>query len=131
MLVAATGAMGAGLMAWSNSSFAIQSLQISNQTASRINLVKETFVVEDVWFRIDPDDSAKYADVTVRNTGDLAVTVSNIYVNNSRVWDTDQTVSIGSVVKIQNVPVDWGSGNVQSVLVETERGTMLKQDWKS
>jgi len=132
MLVVATGIIGVALLAWSNSSFAIQGMQISNQTASRINLVKESFVVEDVWFKIDPyPNGDKYADVTIRNTGDLAVTISNIYVNNTRVWSEDQTITIGSVATIEDVPVDWSSGSVQSVWVETERGTDIKQEWKS
>ena len=124
MLVAATGVIGAALMAWSNTSFAIQSLQIANQTTSRINLVKESFVVEDVWFKIVPyPGGTKYADVTVRNTGDLAITVSHIYVNNTRVWNAGPTIPVGNIATIQNVPVNWCSGNVQSVLVETTRGT--------
>jgi hypothetical protein len=132
MLVAATGAMGAALIAWSNGSFAIKSLEVSNQAASQINLVKESFVVEDVWFKIVPyPGGTKYADVTVRNTGDLAVTISHIYVNNTQIPITSQTVPIGSVVTIQNVPVNWRSGNLQSVWVETARGTDARQDWKS
>ena len=107
-------------------------MQISNQTASRINLVKESFVTEDIWFKIVPYPAGnKYADVTVRNTGDLAIIVSNIHVNNTRVWDIDETIPIGEVVTILNIPVNWGSGDVQSVWIETERGTEVKQDWKS
>jgi hypothetical protein len=127
MLVAATSAIGAGLMQWSSISFATQQQLISNQTDSRINLIAESFVIEDVWFHTDTD---KYADVTVRNTGDLAIRISNIYVNNTEVWDDGRDILIGEVGTI-TVPVDWDDGHSQSIWVRTERGADAKQVWKS
>ena len=131
MLVVATGVIGSALAAWSNSSFAIQSKQIANQTATRINLVKENFVVEDVWFYTKQPGDVYSANVTIRNTGDLAITVSKIYVNNTQVWSSSQSIPIGSVVTIQNVPVNWRSNDLQSVWIHTARGTDIKQVWKS
>jgi hypothetical protein len=114
---------------WSNSSFALQGLRITNQTASSINQIHESFVVEDVWFKTV--SGTKYADVTIRNTGNLAIRVSNIYVNNTKVPITPQTIAIGNVGTIQNIPVNWGSGDIQQVTVQTDRGTIIKQNWKS
>jgi hypothetical protein len=130
LMVVATGIIGSALAAWSNSSFAMQSLQISNQTASRINLVKETFVVEDVWF-FTKSGNVPYANVTIRNTGDLAITISKIYVNSTQVWSGSQTVAIGNVVTIKDVPIGWRSNDLQSVWTHTARGTDVKQTWKS
>lgn len=129
LLVVATGVIGSALAAWSNSSFAIQSSQISNQTASRINLVKESFVLEDVWFFTE--SGSPHANVTIRNTGDLAITVSKIYVNNTQVWSGSQTIPIDSIATIEDVSVSWGSNDVQSVWIHTARGTDMKQTWKS
>ena len=134
LMVVATGVIGSALAAWSNSSFAMQSLQISNQTASRINLVKENFVLEDVWFYTNPPSTPPtnaYANVTIRNTGDLAITVSKIYVNNTQVWSGSQTIAIDSIATIEDVSVSWGSNDVQSVWIHTARGTDVKQTWKS
>jgi hypothetical protein len=131
LLVVATGVIGSALAAWSNSSFAIQSSQISNQTASRINLVKESFVLEDVWFYTKQPGSVHSANVTIRNTGDLAITVSKIYVNNTQVWSGSQTIAIDSVATIKDVPVSWHSNDMQSVWIHTARGTDVKQAWKS
>jgi hypothetical protein len=129
LLVVATGVIGSALAAWSNSSFAIQSSQISNQTASRINLVKESFVLEDVWFFTE--SGSPYANVTIRNTGDLAITISKIYVNNTQVWSGSQTISIDSVATIEDIPISWRSNDLQSVWIHTARGTDVKQAWKS
>jgi hypothetical protein len=134
LLVVATGVIGSALAAWSNTSFAIQSLQISNQTTSRINLVKESFVLEDVWFYTNPPSTPPtnaYANVTIRNTGDLAITVSKIYVNNTQVWSGSQTIPIDSVATIEDIPISWRSNDPQSVWIHTARGTDVKQAWKS
>lgn len=127
LLVAAVGVMGAFLLAWSNSTFGMQQLTIANQTASRINLVKESFVVEDVWFY---DSSGKKADITVRNTADLPITISKVYINNSEAWSGSQVISPDNTAKI-TVNTQWGSGDAQSIQVQTTRGSQAKQLWKS
>jgi hypothetical protein len=126
MLVAATGVIGSTLVAWSNSSFSMQYLNISNTTNSRINLVRESFVLEDVWFY-----SPNKADVTIRNTGDLAVTVTKVYVNNSQAWSGSQVIPIGTGSRITVNNLSWGAGHLQSILVTTTRGGEVKQVWKS
>jgi hypothetical protein len=120
--------MGAFLVAWSNSSFALQQLSIASATAERINLINESFVVEDAWF--DQNGGIKFANVTVRNTGDNAITISNIYVNNTEVTFTDETISAGDVAVV-DFTLNWGSDRPQSVWVKTDRGTEVKQVWKS
>jgi archaellum component FlaF (FlaF/FlaG flagellin family) len=114
LLIVAVGMIGSFLLAWSNSTFAIQQFTIANQTANRINLAKESFVVEDVWFY---NSGGKKADITIRNTGDLAITISKVYINNTQAW----------------IPVitQWGSGDAQAIQIQTARGSQAKQLWKS
>lgn len=130
LLVVAAGIIGAFLVSWANSSFAVQQLNIANQTTSRINLVKEDLVVEDVWFYTDTGDGLKYANVTLRNTGDLAITIHRVYINYTQAWSTGETILIGDKEEIK-VRTDWNSGSPYSVLVTTERGTQIDQVWKS
>lgn len=125
LLVTAVSIMGTGLVAWSNSSFAAQQLNVANQAADRIDLIRESFVVEDVWF-YEPNK----ADITIRNTGDLAITISNIYVNNSQAWSGNQVIPMESVATI-TIDIDWGTGDAQSIMVKTARGSDVKQIWKS
>ena len=127
MLVAAVGIMGAGLVAWSNSSFSITRQNIANNTDSKINMIRENFVVEDVWFYNDGIDRAN---VTVRNTGNVMIKISNIYVNNTEVWNAGQNINATQAYTIKTT-VDWGPNNLQSVWVKTVRGSEIKQVWKS
>lgn len=127
LLVTAVSIMGTGLVAWSNSNLAVQQLNISNQAASRIDLIRESFVIEDVWFY---ESGTKKADVTIRNTGDLPVTISKIYLNNSQTWTGDQVITTGNVTII-TINASWQPDNAQSIWIVTERGSEAKQTWKS
>lgn len=127
LLVAAVAIMGTFLVSWSSSSFAAQQLSISNQTDSRINLIKESFIIEDVWFYTQ---SGSFANVTIRNTGDLAIKVTHIYINNTQAWNTGEVIPIDGVAEIK-VATSWGSGYPQAIWVKTDRGAEVKQTWKS
>lgn len=128
ILVVAVGIIGAYLVTWSNSTFALQQASIANQTASRINLINENYIIEDVWFY---DSGGKKADVTIRNTGDLAITISKIYVNNTEAWGGNQVINKDSVYKITVDPLNWDLGKTQSLWIKTARGSEVKQLWKS
>lgn len=128
MLVAAVGIMGSFLLVWSNSSFAISQRNIANSTDSKINMIRENFVVEDVWFYTQ--SGTDYANVTVRNTGNVAIKVAHIYVNNTEVWNTGQLVNATKAVTIKTT-VDWSPNSLQSIWVKTSRDAQVQQVWKS
>ena len=127
MLVSAVAIMGSGLVAWSNSSFSTAQRNIANSTDSKINMIRENFVVEDVWFYNDGQDRAN---VTVRNTGNVAIKISHIYVNNTQVWNIGQNINATQAYSIKTT-VDWNPNNLQNIWVKTTRGSEVKQFWKS
>lgn len=126
MLVAAVGIMGSFLVTWSNSSFNAQQVKIANQTDSKINLIRESFVVEDVWFYTQ---GVEKMNVTIRNTGDVAIKISHIYINNTQVWNAGQTINATKVAEI-SFNKDWNVGSPQAIWVKTLRGSEVKQVWK-
>lgn len=131
MLVAAVAMMGSFLVTWSNSTFAAQRVNIANSTDSKVNLIREGFIVEDVWFFCEPGIcGTRYANVTLRNTGDVAIRFSHIYINNTQVWNAGQTVAAGTVAEIK-VQTNWGTKDSQSIWIKTLRGSEVKQVWKS
>jgi hypothetical protein len=91
-------------------------------------MIKENFVVEDVWFYTQT--GTDYANVTVRNTGNVVIKISNIYINNTQVWNAGQNINATKAVTIKTT-VDWGPNDLQSVWVKTVRGSEIKQVWKS
>lgn len=128
MLLSAVGIIGSTLVVWSNSSFSITKQKIANSTDTKINMIRESFVVEDVWFYTQL--GTDYGNVTIRNTGNVAIKISNIYVNNTQVWNAGQIVDTTKSVTIQTT-FNWGPGDLQSMWVKTERGSEVKQVWKS
>jgi len=128
MLVSAVGIMGSVLLVWSNSSFAISRQNIANSTDTKINMIRENFVVEDVWFYSQA--GTDYANVTVRNTGSVAIKISHIYVNNRQVWDDGRMINATKAATIRT-EVDWDPDRLQSIWVKTSRDAQVQQVWKS
>ena len=128
MLLSAVGIIGSTLVVWSNSSFTITKQKIANSTDSKINMIRESFVVEDVWFYTQ--SGTDYGNVTVRNTGNVAIKISNIYVNNTQVWNAGQMVNATKAVTIRTT-FNWDPNDLQSMWVKTARGSEVKQVWKS
>jgi hypothetical protein len=128
MLVSAVSLMGAFIVSWSSSSFALKQLDIAKTVDDRVNQINEDYVIEDVWFF--SNSTSKYAKVTLRNTGDVAANITNVYVNNTQAWSGGRLVSQESAQSI-TFESSWGSGKIQSIWVQTERGNGLKQVWKA
>lgn len=128
MLVSAVSMLGAALVSWSSSSFALQRVGVSEEIDDRVNQLSEGFIVEDVWFY--SDSGTKYATVTVRNTGDVALKISNVYVNNTQLWNAGHVIPRSEVGTV-TFEVNWSDGGAQNVWVRTERGTDAKQLWRS
>lgn len=91
-------------------------------------MIKESFVVEDVWFYTQ--SGTDYANVTVRNTGNVAIKISNIYVNNTQVWNAGQLINATKAVTIRTT-FNWDPNDLQSLWVKTSRDAQVKQVWKS
>ena len=128
MLVSAVSLMGAFMVSWSSSTFASKQLNISKSVDDRVNQIKENFVVEDVWFFTNSTSS--YATVTVRNTGDVSLSISNIYLNNTQAWTGHQLIAKAGTQPI-TFQSSWGAGKTQTIWVKTERGGEAKQSWKA
>ena len=128
MLVVAVSMMGTFLVSWGSSKFASQEAIIANQSSARINQAQESLTVEDAWFF--QNNTGYFGTVTVRNSGSVALVVTTIALNNSIVWNKGTTVLTSSYSQI-SIPVDWKSGDVQSIWVTTKRGTQIQQDFRS
>lgn len=128
MLVAAVSMMGAFVLSWSSSGYAAQRVAVSETADDRVNQIREDVVLEDVWFFTNSTSS--YAKVTVRNAGEVAIDVSSIYVNNTRAWNDGRTIAAGTTGEMTFQSL-WSAGSGQDVWIKTERGTEVKQLWKS
>jgi archaellum component FlaF (FlaF/FlaG flagellin family) len=128
MLVSAVSLMGAFMVSWSSSNFTVQKLNIARAVDERVNQISESYIVEDVWFFSNATNS--YAKVTLRNTGDVAAKITHVYVNNTQAWSGSKLLTHEGILSI-TFQSSWGAGKSQDVWVKTERGSEIKQVWRS
>ena len=128
MLVSAVSMMGAFILSWSSSGFAAQRVAVSETANDRVNQIREDVVLEDVWFFANATSS--YAKVTVRNAGEPTIDVSSIHVNSTQIWNGDKFILADTAGEI-TFQIAWSTGSSQDVWIVTERGTEVKQLWKS
>ena len=125
LLAAAVISIGMVVVVWSNSTFSARQSAAGAFLSSRSESLKESFVLEDVWFY---ESSPKYVDVTVRNVGSIDLEVAAIYMNGTTVWDGSQGIEIGETATIK-VIFDWNSGDYR-IVVATARGNQVRE-WYS
>lgn len=128
MLVSAVSMMGAFILSWSSSGFAAQRVAVSETANDRVNQIREDVVLEDVWFFANATSS--YATVTIRNAGEPTIDVSSIHVNNTQMWNGDKFI-LANTADEMTFQVAWSAGSSQDIWIVTERGTEVKQLWKS
>lgn len=125
LLAAAVVAIGMTVVVWSNSTFSARQSAAGAFLSSRSESLKESFVIEDVWFY---ESSPKYVDVTVRNVGSIDMEVAAIYINGTAVWEGGQKIEVGEAATIK-VYFDWDSGEYR-IVVATARGNQVRE-WYS
>jgi len=128
MLVTGTALLGSALFAWGMANFKNQQNNIGNQLNNEANAAKETLVVEDVWFFTNSTSPFNYANVTVRDTGTTAITVSSIFLNNTKKWSGTNTILPGNLATIA-IPDNWGKTKPQNIWIQTKLQTNVKGIW--
>jgi len=125
LLATAVIAIGLSVVVWSNSAFSARQSGASAFLSSRSESLKESFVIEDVWFY---QGSPRYVDVTVRNVGTIDLEVVAIYMNGTTVWEGSQVIDVGETATIK-VTFAWQSGEYR-IVVATARGNQVRE-WHS
>jgi hypothetical protein len=79
----------------------------------------ERFIIEDLWF----NNSTTSINIYLRNNGQVAIQLSNIYVNHTfQYFPGPFRLEIGAHGWL-NVSLDWSSGDTYYVDLVTSRGT--------
>lgn len=96
---------------------------VSVQRGSVLPAVRESFIVEDVWFHVE--GGRPLVTVTFYNYGDIPVTLVRVYLNGSAVWDGRFEVKPG-VSRSLDVEYGWRAGGVYTLIFYTERGNVVR-----
>ena len=143
IMVAAVAMLGSVVLIWANSSLNVEKTRISDDFATNSNLLRETFIVEDIWLSKSPAD---YVNITLRNIGDIALNVTSVNVTaiNSaganpcgapctKKVDLNAVIDITQTRMIAVGTIDWDYGSASQSLditITTSRGTVEKMSWR-
>lgn len=154
ILIAAVSILGSIVVIWANTTFSAQQRQIGDYYEKNSNLLKETFIVEDVWLSKVPSN---YVNVTLRNVGDIAIDIKEIKIAALNSTGTAAcTLTCVGGLSTQTVPapfpptssngvisskqtlmiavanIDWDDDDSTSldISVTTERGSIERIIWK-
>lgn len=101
---------------------------VYTQRGSTLKMMREAFIVEDVWFR--RIDDRRVITVTIYNYGSVGLTVSRIYVNGTLALSGGCSVEPGGHLSI-DVSYDWVEDARYSIMVYTESGRVVRIEEKS
>jgi hypothetical protein len=145
IMVAAVSILGSVVLIWANSSLHVEKTKISDDFAESSNLLRETFIVEDIWLSTSPAD---YVNITLRNIGDIALNATAVNVTAIKSDGTlacttgsppctNSTSLNNAVLQIKEtrmiaVNVNWDHQDTQSldITITTSRGTVEKMLWR-
>ena len=125
-MAAAVITMGLVVVAWTSGTFARQQSETVEFFNDRSQLLRENFVIEDVWF--NSSTSPKRVDITVRNVGAVNMSVVAIHFN-ATILAQNQVITTGNAVTIhiQNATLTWSPGDYFYVKVVSARGQQIRE----
>lgn len=145
IMVAAVAMLGSVVLIWANSSLNVEKTKISDDFAKSSNLLRETFIVEDIWLE-GPPPPENSLNITIRNIGDIALNVTSINVTAINSLGANPcglactiNLPLNAVIDIKQTrtilvsPIDWDYGTASQSLditITTSRGTVEKMLWR-
>jgi len=96
---------------------------------NRSNALKESFVIEDIWFH-----SSNKVNVTIRNVGAIDLKIVAIYINGTAytVSAQDGTMTVGQsrTIKLTLSP-NYDTTKVYFFVIASARGNQAREFWKA
>ena len=142
IMVAAVGMLGSVVLIWANSSLNVEKTKISDDFAKSSNLLRETFIVEDIWLSKSPAD---YVNITLRNIGDISMNVTSVNVTavdnngaNACGAPCTKNLDLGAIIDIKQTrmiavgTIDWDHANAKTlnITITTSRGSVEQLFWR-
>jgi len=127
ILLSAVAIMGVLVVGWSNSNLSAQQTEMENNFSSNLNKIKETVVIEHVWFTTTPP---KAVNIALKNVGDVGLNVTEIKfrepdgssILSSKITDGGMMPKSDYTVTIQH---DWIANQEFDIIVETDRDSIF------
>ena len=127
MMLSAVAVLGTAIVAWSNSNLFTSQQVLNTQLVTSVNKIKESLVIENVWFQTG---SPKYINITLNNVGTIGLNVTSIKIDNKTDGTIDQINQTNNAVlpgKTQSYKIKFGwQSNVPiKILITTARDNIF------
>jgi hypothetical protein len=149
IMVAAVAILGSVVLIWANSSLNVEKTKISDDFAKNSNLLRETFIVEDIWLEGPPLPGDNYVNVTLRNIGDISINIIAVNITaiksdgtpvgctgtpscSVEVVPTNGVIASKETLTIKVDDIDWDHTLSASldISITTERGSLEEIFWR-
>ena len=129
-MLSAVAVLGTAIVAWSNSNLFANQQVLNTQLITSVNKIKESVVIENVWFQTG---SPKYINITLNNVGTIGLNVTSIKIDNKTDGTIDQINQTNDAVlpgKTQSYKIkfSWQSNIPIKIFVTTARDNIFTME---
>lgn len=129
IILSAVSIMGVMMLAWSNSSLAVQKQEIEEVFSTQTNKINEDLIFDNVWFSTTCPGNC--VNVTISNVGTIGLNVTEMtFIDGTTLAElqiftyTDAGI-VPSGTFSTNATYSWTSGEDIDIIVFTERGNQF------
>jgi len=127
IMLSAVAVLGTAIVAWSNSNLFANQQVLNTQLATNVNKIKESIVIENVWFN---QTAPKSINITLNNVGTIGLNVTSIKIDNETDGDVDQTNQTNDAVlpgktKSYAIKFDWQTNIPVKIFITTLRDNIF------
>jgi len=128
MMLSGVAVLGTGVVAWSSSNLSANQEGLNTQLSTNVNKIKESLVIENIWFNLTPP---RFVNITMNNVGTIGLNVTEIQLGNSttthQINMTNGSVLPGQPISYQ-INYDWQNNATVQVLIKTARDNFFKAE---
>lgn len=128
IMVAAVITMGLIVVAWTGATFEREQTYASDFFSDRSELIKENFVIEDVWF--NSSASPDTVDITIRNVGTVDLKIVAIHFNGT-ILTQEKIITTGNHETIVVNSITWNPGDSFYLKVISARGQQIRESYST
>jgi len=127
IMLSAVAVLGTAVVAWSNSNLFTNQQILNTQLATNVNKIKESVVIENVWFQTG---SPKYINITLNNVGTIGLNITSIKIDNKTDGTIDQTTMVKDPIlphktKSYRIQFNWQSNVPIKFFITTARDNIF------
>src|SRR3990172_4478940 len=126
IMLSAVGIMGTTAVSWSNSNLVTHQEILSKSLSDKTNKITEFMTIENVW--AGGTSPNKFLNVTLTNTGNIGLTVTEIKIDG--ITSKVTPITDGELVPGRSystiIYYEWNTNDVLNVYVTTERDSIFR-----